>query len=114
MGDLPEDVLVVPIKWGSARRCAADFGTRFSRNFRCKVAVARWSCRWRHDEGRRLIFTVALIDMDLVDGFSTTRGAFDEQSRDDHEVIGENRCANKQLEAFSPFGATALHAPAAK
>jgi hypothetical protein len=24
---------------------------------------------------------------------------------DDHEVIGENRCANKQLEAFCPFGA---------
>jgi hypothetical protein len=26
MGRLREDVSVVPIKWGSARRCAADFG----------------------------------------------------------------------------------------
>ena len=46
-------------------------------------------------------------------GFSSARGAFDQQPGKDHEIVGEHRGGDEQGEALGAFGAAALHAAAA-
>ena len=43
-------------------------------------------------------------------GFSSARGAFDQQRGNDHEVVGEHRRADEQREALGAFGTATLHA----
>jgi hypothetical protein len=41
---------------------------------------------------------------------AAARVASDQQGCENHEVVGEYCCANKQLEVLETFGAAALHA----
>jgi hypothetical protein len=43
-------------------------------------------------------------------GFSSARGAFDQQPGKDHEIVGEHSGADEQFEALSAFGAATVHA----
>lgn len=46
-----------------------------------------------------------------VGSFGSTRGAFDQQLTDLHEIVGEHRGAHKQFEALGALGEATLPAP---
>src|SRR5882672_4336323 len=46
----------------------------------------------------------------LSGDFSLARGAFGQQRGNDHEVVGEHRCADEQREALGALSTATLHA----
>src|SRR5258706_12003002 len=46
----------------------------------------------------------------LADRFSPARRLLDQQRSNDHEVVGEHRCADEQPEALGAFSTATLHA----
>src|SRR5580704_5705764 len=47
-------------------------------------------------------------------GSSFARGSLRQQGRDPHQIVGEHRSADEQLEALAALGETALHAATAE
>jgi hypothetical protein len=61
---------------------------------------------------RRFYFAVVPIADGIICWFvCSTRGAFDQQLTDLHEIVGEHRGAHKQFEALGALGEATLPAP---
>src|SRR5258707_3476211 len=101
---------VMPMNWAKANHGLRKFASTVRAVFSIeplspgRVAVG--------DVVRRGGFVppVPTIGAGLSGGFLSARGAFGQQRGNDHEGVGEHRCADQQREALCGFSTATLHA----